>query len=158
MKAYVLVGAPGSGKSTLAAELSKSENAVVISGDDVREELYGDASIQGQSSEISDRIDALVSESCGLPVILDGTHYLASYRREALALLRSYGYTEITAVVLNPSLATCLARNFKRKRNVPDYIVKGIHERLQSSLLTLDTEGFTSVEYVPVGEVAQSMV
>ena len=158
MKAYVLVGAPGSGKSTLAADLADSENAVVISGDAVREELYGDASIQGQWSEIADRIDEIVSESCGLPVILDGTHYLASYRREALALLRSYGYTEITAVVLNPSLATCLARNFKRKRNVPDYIVKGIHERLQSSLLTLDTEGFTSVEYVPVGEVAQSMV
>jgi predicted kinase len=147
MKAYVLVGAPGSGKSTLAADLADSENAVVISGDAVREELYGDASIQGQWSEIADRIDEIVSESCGLPVILDGTHYLASYRREALALLRSYGYTDITAVVINPSLATCLARNVKRKRNVPDYIIKGMHSKLQSSLITLDAEGFDHVEY-----------
>ena len=147
MKAYVLVGAPGSGKSTLAADLAESENAVVISGDAVREELYGDAAIQGQWSEIADRIDELVSESCGLPVILDSTHYLASYRREALALLRSYGYTDVTAVVLNPSLATCLARNFKRKRNVPDYVIKGMHSKLQTSLNTLDTEGFNHVVF-----------
>ena len=147
MKAYVLVGAPGSGKSTLAADLAESENAVVISGDAVREELYGDATIRGSWVEIHNRIDELISESCGLPLIMDGTHYITSYRREALALLRSYGYTDITAVVINPSLATCLARNFKRKRNVPDYIVKGMHSKLQSSLITLDTEGFDHVEY-----------
>ena len=147
MKAYVMVGAPGAGKSTLAADLAESENAVVISGDAVREELYGDAAIQGQWSEIADRIDELVSESCGLPVILDSTHYLASCRREALALLRSYGYTDVEAIVCNPSLATCIARDFQRKRHVPDYIIREMYSKLQSSLITLDAEGFDHVEY-----------
>jgi adenylate kinase family enzyme len=34
--AFVLVGAPGSGKSTYAAKLAEIEDAVIISGDDVR--------------------------------------------------------------------------------------------------------------------------
>jgi predicted kinase len=147
MKAYVLIGAPGAGKSTLAADLAESENAVVISGDAVREELYGDAAIQGQWSEIADRIDELVSESCGLPVILDGTHYLASYRREALALLRSYGYTDVEAIVCNPSLATCIARDFQRKRHVPDYIIREMYSKLQSSLKGIHDEGFDEVTF-----------
>jgi len=147
MKAFVMVGAPASGKSTYAGELVLSENANIICGDAVREELYGDASIQGNWVEIHDRIEELVSECCGIPIVLDGTHYLASYRKEAIALLRSYGYTHITAVVCNPSLATCLARNFMRKRHVPDYVIKGIHEKLQSSLKFIAIEGFNEVIY-----------
>ena len=43
-----MVGAPGSGKSTYAARIAKRENAVIISGDQIRAELYGDANIQGE--------------------------------------------------------------------------------------------------------------
>jgi predicted kinase len=84
----------------------------------------------------------------GLTVILDGTHYLPSYRKEAITLLRSYGYTNIIAVVVEASLAKCLAQNFKRKRHVPDYVIKGIHEKLQHSLKGIESEGFNSVHYV----------
>jgi len=147
MKAFVMVGAPASGKSTYAGELALSENANIICGDAVREELYGDASIQGNWVEIHDRIEELVSECCGIPIVLDGTHYLASYRKEAISLLRSYGYTHITAVVCNPSLQTCLTQNRQRNRQVPDHIIKGIHEKLQSSLKFIAIEGFNEVIY-----------
>lgn len=147
MKAYVMVGAPGSGKSTEAERIARAENATIISGDDIRRKLYGSSEVKGNWVEIHDRIEELVSESCGMPVILDGTHYLASYRREAIALLRSYGYDDITAVVVNPSLATCLARNFQRTHHVPDYVIKSTHEKLQSSLHTLEIEGFNNVRY-----------
>ena len=150
MNAYVMVGAPGSGKSTYAGELVLRENATIICGDSIREELYGDASIQGNWTEIHDKIEEYVAEcaSHGWPVVLDGTHYRASYRKEAIALLRSYGYTTITAVVIEASLAKCLAQNFKRKRHVPDYIIKGIHEKLQSSLKFIDSEGFSHINYI----------
>ena len=150
MNAYVMVGAPGSGKSTYAGEIVLRENANIISGDSIREELYGDACIQGNWIDIHDKIEKYVSESAelGIPVILDGTHYRASYRREAIALLRSYGYTRIEAVVLDSSLATCLARNFMRKRHVPDYVIKSIHEKLQASLRTIDSEDFDNITYV----------
>ena len=150
MEAFVMVGCPGSGKSTYAGELVLRENATIICGDSIREELYGDASIQGNWTEIHDKIEEYVAEcaSHGWPVVLDGTHYRASYRREAIALLRSYGYTTITAVVIEASLAKCLAQNFKRKRHVPDYVIKGIHEKLQSSLKFIDSEGFSHINYI----------
>jgi predicted kinase len=146
--AYVMVGAPGSGKSTYAAKLAEIENAYVISGDDVREELYGSAEIQGNWAEIHDRIEELVSEACGMPVILDGTHYLASYRKEAINLLKSYGYTKVDAIICNPSLATCLARNWSRKRNVPDYVITAMHEKLQKSLKNIINEPFDRLDFI----------
>ena len=148
LTAYVMVGAPGSGKTTYANELADSKNAVVISGDDVRAELYGSADIQGNWSEIWERIDELVSESCGIPIILDGTHCRKDYRAEAFALLKSYGYERIEAIVMETTLATCLARNFKRDRNVPDYIVKQMHSDLQQSLKTITDEDFDCFQFV----------
>jgi len=145
-----MVGAPGSGKSTKAGEIVLRENANIVSGDSIREELYGDSSIQGNWAEIHDKIEEYVAECAGrgIPVILDGTHYRSSYRKEAVTLLRSYGYDKIEAVVINPSLATCLARNFKRARQVPDYVIKGIHEKLQQSLKRIDSEDFDFINYV----------
>jgi predicted kinase len=148
LTAYVMVGAPGSGKSTYAAKLAETENAVVISGDDVRAELYGSADIQGDWAEIWDRIDTLVSENCGMPVILDGTHCRADYREEAVTLLRSYGYDKIEAVVMDASLATCLARNFQRKRHVPDYVIQQMHSDLKKSMDNMFIEDFNRINFV----------
>jgi predicted kinase len=147
MKAFVMVGAPGAGKSTLAAKLAESENAVVISGDEIRAELYGNAAVQGNWAEIHDRIEEMVSESCGMPVILDGTHYLSSYRREALAMLRGYGYNDIEAVVVNPPMIDCVFRNAIRHRGVPRHVVISMHEKLQKSLVHVHIEGFNKVTY-----------
>ena len=144
-----MVGAPGAGKSTYAKKLSKIEDAVIISGDDVRAELFGSAEIQGDWDAIWSRIDELVSENCHRNVILDGTHFKREYRAEAVTLLRSYGFDCIEAVILNPSLATCLARNFTRvDRNVPDYVVKTMHETLQKDLKQIDSEPFDRLNYV----------
>lgn len=148
MRAYVMIGAPGSGKSTAASKLAESENAFVISGDDVRAELYGSADIQGNWAEIHDRIEELVSEACGSPVILDGTHYRASYRKEAVALLRSYGYTDIEAVVVNPSVETCLKRNSSRVRKVPEHVIRTMHEKLHASLKTIYKEPFDRFNFI----------
>jgi predicted kinase len=147
MKAFVMVGAPGAGKSTLATQLAENENAFVISGDEVRAELYGDAANQGNWEEINDRIEELVSEAVGTPVILDGTHYLSSYRKEAQTLLRSYGYDEVEAVVVNPPLEDCIFRNANRHRGVPRHVVLNMHEKLQKSLEFIGTEGFSHVTW-----------
>ena len=142
-----MVGAPGAGKSTLATQLAENENAFVISGDEVRAELYGNETNQGNWEEIHDRIEELVSEAVGTPVILDGTHYLSSYRKEAQALLRSYGYDEVEAVVVNPPLEDCIFRNANRHRGVPRHVVLNMHEKLQKSLEFIGTEGFSKVTW-----------
>ena len=149
MNAYVMVGAPGAGKSTYAKKLAETENAFIVSGDNIRAELYGSAEIQGEWGQIWERIDELVSECCGMNVIIDGTHYRKDYRQEAITLLRSYGYDKVEAIVMDASLATCLARNFQRcERNVPDYIVSEMHEKLQRSLKGIFEEDFTRMQFV----------
>lgn len=147
--AFVMVGAPGAGKSTYAKKLAEMEDAVIISGDNIRKELYGSHDIQGNWFEIWDRVIELVEENAHRDIILDGTHYRADYRAEAIDMLRSYGYSSIEAVIINPSLATCLARNFKRAdRNVPDYVVTEMYEKLQTSLKRIDDENFDIISHV----------
>lgn len=146
-----MVGAPGSGKSTAAAELVREEGPrsfIVISGDDIRAELYGNADIQGNYTEIHDRMLEILEENVGKTVILDGTHYRASYRKEAIAMLNSYGYTDITAVVVDRPLETCLAQNSQRSRNVPEHVIQKMHKCLQSSLTGIHRESFIRVIYV----------
>jgi predicted kinase len=148
MKAVVMVGAPGAGKSFYAAKLAKKESAVVISGDEIRAELYGNASIQGQWNEIWERIEEMVSESVGKTVILDGTHCRAAYRKESIALLQSYGYNEIEAVVLDAPLDKCIMQNATRQRGVPRHVIVEMHENLRHSIEGIDKEGFSSISYI----------
>ena len=150
MNAFISVGAPGSGKTHQAGELVLRENATIISGDSIREELYGSAEIQGDWVRIHDKIEEYVSECAGrgLTVVLDGTHWKKSYRAEAIMLLKSYGYDKIEAVVCNPSLGTCLERNRRRSRNVPEHVLKTTYERFQSSVKNILEEPFDRVTFV----------
>jgi len=150
MTAYVMVGCQGSGKTFQAQKIAEVENAVIISGDDIRAELYGDASIQGNWVEIHDRIAEQVANaaSLGRNVVLDGTHYRKSYRSEAIALLKSFGYGNIEAVVVDKPLAVCLSQNFSRSRKVPEWVVTQTHERFKSSTRNILDEEFDRVTFV----------
>ena len=149
LEAYVMVGAPGSGKSTQVSKLVASHpDAVVISGDDIRAELYGDADIQGNYVEIHDRMLEVLEENVGRTVIMDGTHYRAAYRREAIAMLNSYGYNKVVAVVVDKPLAVCLRQNASRDRKVPEHVIERMHNSLQASLKGIYAEGFKEVTFV----------
>jgi predicted kinase len=150
MEAYVMCGAPGSGKSTQAQKIADIENASIVSGDRIRYELYGDACIQGNWAEIHDEIESQVANAAALrrPVILDGTHWKKSYRSEAITLLKSYGYIRIEAIVCNPSLETCVARNLSRSRNVPDYVLKMTYEEFQRESKDILSEEFDRITFV----------
>lgn len=148
MIARVLCGAPGSGKTTFAKKLAAQTNSFLIEGDAIRAELFGDASIYGRWIEVWSKIDELVEENVGRDLILDGTLETKDLRVEAISLLRPYGYENIEVIVFNPSLATCLSRNWSRDRNVPDYIVKEKYERMQRDLPRIEEEGFSKVTFV----------
>jgi predicted kinase len=149
MEAYVMVGAPGSGKSTQVAKLmALHPDAVVLSGDEIRAELYGNADIQGNYTEIHDRMLEILEENVGRTIIMDGTHYKAAYRKEALAMLNSYGYTNVSAVVVDKSLAVCLKQNASRDRKVPEHVIERMHNSLQASLKNIYNEKFSHINFV----------
>jgi hypothetical protein len=52
---------------------------------------------------------------------------------------------------MDTNLPTALARNWTRKRNVPDYIVKEKHSRMGKDLPNVGNEGFATVTFVKGG-------
>lgn len=148
-KAFVMCGAPGAGKSTYVAQLlGEHPDALVVCGDNIREELYGDASIQGHYPDIQRRMVEMIREGQGRVVIMDGTHCLAAYRKTASNILRDFGYTEIELVVVNRSLETCLEQNAARDRKVPEEVIERMHKSLAASLSNVENERFAHVTFV----------
>lgn len=134
-RAYVMCGVPGSGKSTHVRQICQEHpDALVVSYDNIREELYGDANIQGYFPDIYRKAVEMIEGANGRPIILDNTHVLAKYRRDALDLLSQYGYTEVSLVIVDKPLATCLSQNASRNRKVPEEVIESMYESLQSSL------------------------
>jgi cytidylate kinase len=70
---HFLIGCPGSGKSTLAALLAKEGNYRIVSTDQIREALYGNASIQGDWSAIEAQVLSQIRSAIASnqPVIYD---------------------------------------------------------------------------------------
>ena len=72
----MMIGAPASGKTTFAHKLAKKKsNCIVLSSDEIRKSLYGDASVQGDGNLVFDilyrtAIDYLKQNYC---VIVDAT-------------------------------------------------------------------------------------
>ena len=145
---FVMVGAPGSGKSTAAKTIAYNNNCHLISGDDIREEIYGDASVPGDWPEVADRQEEILSECCGMNVILDEPHHKRQYRGESISLLKSFGYNHIIAIVLHPTLETCLSRNASRKRVVPEHVVSKMHKSIAGSMYSIFMEGFQQVFFM----------
>lgn len=148
-KAFIMCGAPGAGKSTFVKQLLQEHpEALVVCGDNIREELYGDASIQGHYPDIQRRMVEMIRENQGRVVIMDGTHYLAAYRKGAMEILNEHGYTEIDLVVVVKPLQVCLRQNSERDRKVPEEVIERMHEGLLASLPNVINEGYSQIKYV----------
>ena len=121
-KVYVMCGLPGSGKTTIARQIAADLNAVVISSDSIREELYGDESVQGNPSVVFDtlysRAHAAIVDN--LSVILDATNVK---KRDRARVFKEFPDNEIAAFVINTPVEVCKQRNGERERVVPEYVI-----------------------------------
>lgn len=61
-KLYMMIGLPASGKSTIAKELSKSEDAVIVSSDEIRREL-GDINDQSQNTKVFEEVEKRLKQN-----------------------------------------------------------------------------------------------
>jgi len=144
----LLIGLPGSGKSSLAQQWCILNREVQwISTDRIRAQLFGDETVQGPWLRVWNEVHrqfcravvAIEAGQCPF-AIYDATNAERKQRRDAIALARGTGFTQITGIWLNPPLAVCLERNHQRDRNVPELVILRMHRELISAPPTL-TDG-----------------
>lgn len=140
----VLIGASGSGKSTFASRHFAAE--AVVSSDRLRGELRGDEADQQATDAAFARLFEWLEArlAAGALAVVDATNVEWMRRAELISRARHHGRPAV-AIVLDPPLALCLARNATRPRTVRAAVVRRQHDELRRSLDRLDLEGFSAV-------------
>lgn len=144
-KFIMLVGIPGSGKSTHAKSLSRNKNAIHLSSDSIRAELYGDEAIQGNPSEVFEIMHKRTLEALadGINVIYDATNITRKDRASIMSKIPKYVETECH-IVWAP-IETCIERDSKRERSVGKDVIDRMLKRFQAPYYD---EGFDSIEII----------
>lgn len=155
---YMLIGLPASGKSTYAKTLAEQENAVIISTDDIRKELFGDEAIQENERyngntvfcAAYDRIKLTMLE--GKNIIFDATNINRKRRKHLLDLVKpenflalaktDYIYNYIAILIATP-YEKCLQNNLMRKRVVPEEVIKRMMTNFE---VPIRNEGWDSIK------------
>ena len=139
----VMVGISGSGKSTFARGLKTSLSAEVVSTDDIRLEITGDATDQTRNGEVFNiarrRIDDLLAQ--GKNAVIDATSLSQKDRRLWIDLGKKHG-AEVLAYVVNRSIDVAKKQNLKRDRQVPDWVIDKQKAKFQ---LPTTAEGFDKI-------------
>jgi predicted kinase len=121
---FIMVGISGSGKSTFANGLKTSKSATIVSTDDIREELFGDAGVQADGGRVfgiaRKRVHDLLAQ--GKNAVIDATSLNAKDRRTWVEIGKANN-AKITAYVVNPSIEKAKLQNQKRTRKVPDFVI-----------------------------------
>ena len=151
LRCHLLIGPPASGKTTLAMVLAELTGAVVLSTDQLRDQLFGDAAVQGPWVEIEallhQRIQASIAE--GVPVIVDATHARRPWRLAITQALKLPAPVEWIGWWLQTPLSTCLDWNQTRQRLVPEPVIREFAAALADPYFGPQrSEGFAAV--VPV--------
>lgn len=148
----MLVGLPASGKSTWAINKQNHNHygrkIKILSSDNVRYELYGDASIQGNPTDVFDELHKQVIDSLnnGYDVIYDATNLTIKNRKSILDKIKELKNTvdiRISCELFAPTMDIILNRNRSRDRVVPEDVIYSMRNRFQ---IPLYREGFEYIE------------
>jgi predicted kinase len=143
-KLILLIGLPGSGKTTLAHKLlAEYSGSHLICTDSIRAQLFGSQEVQGSWLLVWRQVHEQMRQAVALSAmaIYDATNAVRRYRKDAIALARTTGFTHIIGVCLDTPLTLCLERNQKRDRTVPEEVILQMHASLLNAPPT-QQEGF----------------
>ena len=147
----VMCGIPGAGKSTRAQMMAEEDKrngieSVVYSADDIREELYGDASVQDNQARtfkiLEERVEKALKE--GKTVYYDTTNRHKRGRRQLVKKFRPMA-DKIICVFVNPPFNVANERNNSRERVVPQEVMNRYAQQLT---IPSKKEGFDMVYVV----------
>lgn len=125
-KFFMMIGLPGSGKSTEAKRIAEKENAVIVSSDSIRKELYGNEEIQTDPAKVFRLVEARIKEALknGRNAIMDATNISGKRRKAWLEGLKD---CEKIAVLMATPLDVCISRNADRERVVPEDVIRKMY-------------------------------
>lgn len=114
----IVIGVAGSGKSTYINKV-KNDTDIVISSDDIRQEIFGNAESQDRSNMIFTIFHGRIAEALlkGKTVWADATNLSVKARKDYLRYAKGYF---IKAHLLTTPLEICIAQNNSRERKVPE--------------------------------------
>lgn len=121
---HCMVGLAGSGKSTCAKEIAKMYSAEILEADALREQLYGDASIQGDNHAIFEAMQVKSIEylNKGKNVVYDATNVAYKHRMATVQRMSKIATRKVCWVIMTP-VSVCKEFNAMRERVVPEYII-----------------------------------
>lgn len=141
---HILMGLSGSGKSTLAVYLAGIlTGCQIISTDTIRQELYGDPSIQGHWPDIETQVLHQANQAVqqGLSIIYDATNAHRAWRIDLLQKLPTLNWI---GWHLTTPIDVCKQRNQQRSRQVPDSVIDAMAGALKT-FPPVPAEGFLDV-------------
>jgi predicted kinase len=126
--------------------------------DAMRGELYGDEGIIGDGAAVKAllvrRYEASLKKRAN--ILLDNTNCHRPARQSLINMARRSGYERIVLVVMRTPLRTCLSRNKKRSRVVPEKIIRLLHAQMVGAHRPIKSEG--QIIEVRPGPTAQDLI
>lgn len=138
-------GIPASGKSSFAKELAGKEDAIIVSSDTIRKEIYGDVSCQDDPNRVFKLMKQRSNDvlRAGKSVIFDATNLSA--RKRAHIIKQEIKASSYEIYYMATPYDICLQRNKRRSRQVPDAVMEKMYKAIQ---IPFKSEGWDKVEYV----------
>lgn len=129
---YYLVGIPASGKTTWAKNIKDDIDAIHISSDDLRVELYGDVNNQEHNSELFQIMNKRTKEllKIGHNVIYDATNINSRKRTAFLKELNRIDCKKI-CIYFATSINSCDNNDSERDRQVGFDVIDKMYRNLQ---------------------------
>lgn len=141
-----MCGISGSGKSTIAKEYAKQNNAEIVSTDEIRKELFGDASIQENGYKVfciaRDRIIEKLKRKEN--VIFDATNLRMRDRKKVLGWVKDFNCEKLCFAVIVP-YETAVARNLNRKERIVSKEV--ILKQKENYIIPTKNEGWNRIYF-----------
>jgi len=125
----ITVGLPGSGKSTYL----KRRGVNAISSDEIRHLIADDSEDQSIHARVFATIRYLIRQRIAVGravTYVDATHLTRWERRPYVRLARKYG-CQVEAIFFNVPVETCVRRNRRRGRVVPEEVIRAMAELME---------------------------
>lgn len=148
-RVVVTMGIPGSGKSYTTDRVYGSKlGTIIISPDQIRAEMLGDAADQSANAAVFERAHEMLRDALLAPnvktVVFDATNIKRFARDRVRAIAEEYD-AETTLLIFDTEWETCCERNEARERTVPQSAMVRMRAEFAEALESVESEGWTEI-------------